>query len=456
MITNIGIIGMGYVGLTTAIGFLDGNHKVWCYDSNPDKLVSLSSGKCPICEPGMDEILKEHSFKDLHFTSKLNWLIGWVDIIFVCVGTPSNDDGSTNLEYIYQVAQSFNDYNRCGNEYKIVVIKSTVPPGTTREFEHRMNPPDVQSKFHVVHNPEFLREGKAISDVKNPDRIIFGLGEPNKDLCRELSCLYKWHSRIKFVKYETSELIKYASNTFLANKISFINLMSQLCDAIGADIDDVAEGMGLDKRIGKDFLKAGIGFGGSCFPKDISSLIHTLEDNQISSKLPREILNINNNQVDCVVNGIKSLIVGVGANLRGKTIAIYGLSFKPDTDDIREAPSIKLIQQLLEYGAMIKAHDPAINKEDFLDICPSITINQNDNIYSIAESADIAVLVTEWESYKTLSPDKLLSVMKKPVFYDSRNVLDRASFEKAGFRFVNIGKWGNKDATQCPCDFRKQ
>ncbi|MCA9772155.1 MAG: UDP-glucose/GDP-mannose dehydrogenase family protein [Myxococcales bacterium] len=428
---NIAVIGVGYVGLVTGVVFSDLGNDVACVDIDEDRITGLNQGKMPIYEPGLEEMVARN-FADgrLKFTTDIKTAIEQAQIIFVAVGTPPKDNGETDLSYVDAVARSIGEYI---NDYKVIVNKSTVPVMTgdrVREIIERHKRRDVD--FDVVSNPEFLREGSAIPDALEPDRIV--IGAPNKHVAMMLLELYATLERPMLITdVRSAEVIKYASNAFLATKISFINMIANLCERVGADVNQVAKGMGFDRRIGPQFLNAGLGFGGSCFPKDVESLIHTTETHGVDTQLLKSVMAINKGRAAHFADFVSQKLGGVD----GKTIAILGLAFKPNTDDMREAKSIEIIERFVQLGAKVRAYDP-VSMENARKFMPSIEYVESS--YDAVADADAMVLVTEWREFKQLNMDKVKSLMREPVIFDGRNMYDPQRERLLGFTYYSIGR----------------
>jgi len=427
---NISVVGVGYVGLVTGAVFADLGNDVICIDVDEAKIDGLNNGVMPIYEPGLEEMI-EHNVKDkrLIFATDIKVAVEQSQVIFIAVGTPPKENGETNLSYVTQVAE---DIGKHINDYKVIVNKSTVPVMTgdlvARIIEkHKRR--DVE--FDVVSNPEFLREGSAIQDTLYPDRIV--IGAPNKNVAMILLELYAQLERPMLITdVRSAEMIKYASNAFLATKISFINFIANLCEKVGADVTQVAKGMGFDTRIGPQFLQAGLGFGGSCFPKDVESLIHTTERFGCSADILKAVMTVNRDRALHFAGLIEEKLQG----LNGKNLGILGLSFKPNTDDMRDAKSIEIIKALLEKGATIKAYDP-VAIENAKEMLPQITYCESS--YEALEGADAMVLVTEWREFKSLNMEKVKQLMKQPIIFDGRNLYSPDRKEKMGFSYYSIG-----------------
>ncbi len=428
---NICVIGTGYVGLVTGVIFADLGNEVTCVDKIKEKIDSLNKGVMPIYEPGLEEMVKRNVVDNrLFFSTDLHGAVEKAEIIFICVGTPPKDNGETDLSFVEDAAKGIAKYI---NGYKIVVNKSTVPVGTG-DFVRKVIEKNKthNTDFDVVSNPEFLREGSAIVDALSPDRII--IGAPTKQVAVKLLELYASIGKPMIITdVYSAEIIKYASNAFLAMKISFINAIADICELAGANVTDVAKGVGYDSRIGQAFLNAGLGFGGSCFPKDIQSLVHTAEKFGYNFKLLKSILDINKERVPHFVEIIKDKTGG----LKGKVIGVLGLSFKPDTDDMRDAKSVEIINMLLNEGAVIRAYDP-VAMEIAKKILPNIQYRSN--AYDVAEGADALVVITEWREFKLLNMERIKSLMRSPLIFDGRNIYDAERTRKMGFEYYSIGR----------------
>lgn len=431
---NIAIFGSGYVGLVTGTCLANLGNTVTCVDVDQERIANLKKNILPIYEPGLQELLiKNVQEKRLFFTIDATKAIQESDVLFITVGTPADENGKANLTYVFEVAATI---GKNMNSYKVIVDKSTVPVGTANQVatiiaqEQKKKHP-----FDLVSNPEFLREGEAIHDFMNPDRIIIGV---EADSAREIMTrLYKGLERtgkpIFITDIKSSEIIKYAANAFLATKISFMNQIAQLCEKVGGDVKEVAKGIGLDNRIGSRFLQAGVGYGGSCFPKDVQALIQTAKEAGIEFPLLQAVHEVNNKQKQSLLPKIQALV----GNLQGKKIAVLGLSFKPKTDDIRDAPSVTVIKQLQEQGAQIKAYDPiAINamKRYF----PAIEYVES--AYDAAKNADCMVIVTEWDEFRYLNLSKIKEMMKSPIIVDGRNIYDSQEVRQMGFKYIGVGR----------------
>lgn len=428
---NICVVGTGYVGLTTGVCFADLGHSVTCIEIDLHKLELLRSGKSPIFEPGLEE-MQERNMRAgrLRFTDDYAVGIPDAEFIFITVGTPMAEDGSADLTYVKAAARSIGQHLRSGS---IIIDKSTVPVGTGDLVENIIAEyagPDV--KFDVVSNPEFLREGSALSDFFKPDRIV--LGAKNREAAQRVAALHETlGAPIIITDLRTAEMIKYASNAFLATRISFINEIAQICERLGADVREVARGMGADKRIGPHFLEAGVGYGGSCFPKDVLALYHMAASAGCHPQLLQAVMDINNDARKRFVKKVETVL----GSLEGRLIGVLGLSFKPNTDDMREAPSVDIINALLKKGARVKAYDPvAMPRAE--EILPTVTFTAT--AYDVAKDADALLLVTEWNEFKQLDWHRIKRYMRQPVVIDGRNLYDPREMRSLGFIYWGVGR----------------
>ncbi len=427
---DISIIGTGYVGLVTAAVFADLGNNVICLDNDSQKIEGLKKGIMPIFEPGLDEMVtKNHEAGRILFTTDYRQTVEGSEIIFIAVGTPPGGDGETDLSQVSAAAEKIAEYI---NGYKIIVNKSTVPVGTG-DLVKNIIEEKIQKKycFDICSNPEFLREGDAIHDTLYPDRIV--IGAEKRDVAMKLLELYSSLERPMIITdVRSAEVIKYASNAFLATKISFINEIANLCEKCGADINDIKRGMGMDSRIGNQFLNAGLGYGGSCFPKDSLSLINTAQKYGVDFRLLKEVVDINSRRAEHFVSLIRERF----PDMKDRVFAVFGLSFKPNTDDMREAKSIEIIRSLKREGAVIKAFDPiAVEKAKI--IMPDITYCPDP--YETARDADAILLITEWRVFKFLDMRKIRNLMKEPVIFDGRNLYKKKQKEEMGFDFYALG-----------------
>lgn len=446
---NICVIGTGYVGLVTGVVFSDLGNEVVCVDLNAEKVENLKRGIMPIYEPGLEEMVSRNvSDERLRFTTDLEDGVRSADVVFIAVGTPPREDGSTNLSYVEDAAKSI---AKVLDRYKVIVNKSTVPVGTgnfVREVIEANKRLDVD--FDVVSNPEFLREGSAISDTLNPDRIV--IGAPNRVVAMRLLELYAPLERPMIVTdVASAEMIKYASNAFLATKISFANSIANICETVGADVSQVVKGMGLDARIGPAFLSAGLGYGGSCFPKDTRSLLHTAQAYGCEFPLLSATIDTNDEQPRLFIRKIHKALGG--DDLTGKKVGVLGLAFKPNTDDMREAKSLDVIADLLASGAEVKTYDP-IAIENTRAIFPQIEYCAN--AYEVADGCDALVIVTEWNEFKLLNFDRVGAIMKKPLVLDGRNLYDPETMRRHGFEYHSVGRVSVRPHSRKPSDSRPE
>jgi UDPglucose 6-dehydrogenase len=432
---KIAVIGTGYVGLVTAVGLAEFGHAVIGADKVADKIERISRGDVPIYEPGLKQLLKANLKKGkITFSADLNKTIQAADVIFVCVGTPQSDDGSADMSQIEEVSRLIADNL---NGYKVVVEKSTVPVKTSSWIKRTISLYKKSDEdFDVASNPEFLREGSAVSDFLHPDRIIIGV-ETERARAMLEKIYERAKDRILITNIDTAELIKHASNSFLAVKISYINLMANLCERTDADIEQVAKGMGLDPRIGGLFLKAGMGYGGSCFPKDLKALIKIGEDLGVNMNLLRETDRVNADRTGLILEKIKKALW----ILKDKKIAVLGLAFKPETDDIREAPSIRLIKALLSEGAIVRLYDPEA-QNNMKELFPEdkIRITYCRTPFDAVAGVNALVLCTEWKEFSGLDLKKVKSLMANPIVVDGRNIFPPEDVRKLGFEYYSVGR----------------
>ena len=437
---NICVIGTGYVGLVTGTCFADFGVNVSCVDKDVEKINMLKRGEIPIYEPGLKELVEKNALeKRLTFTTDLSEAIKKSLVIFIAVGTPPKGDGSADLSYIEEVARTI---ARNLNGYKVIVTKSTVPVGTGKLIESIIEKEQGgDHKFDVVSNPEFLREGSAVEDFMRPNRVVLGArSEQAIAIMKDLySPLYLIETPFVITDIETSELIKYASNAFLATKVSFINEVANICEKVGADVHMVAKGMGLDNRIGSKFLHAGPGYGGSCFPKDTMAITRIARSNGYVFKIVEAVVEVNEEQRDRMIEKIKALTGELG----GKVIGLLGLAFKPNTDDIRESPAMDIAERLLDAGALIKVYDPA-SMENARKVLPESVTFCND-AYEVAEGSDALVILTEWNQFRKLDLGRVKNTLKSPKIIDLRNIYDPAAMQKMGFEYACVGR-GEKKA----------
>jgi UDPglucose 6-dehydrogenase len=432
---RIVMIGTGYVGLVSGACFADFGHQVTCIDKDAGKIAALQSGKIPIYEPGLEQLVSNNvAAGRLDFSLDLKDAVAQADTVFIAVGTPSRrGDGHADLSYVHAAAREIAENVR---GFTVVITKSTVPVGTGDEVERIISETNPQADVVVASNPEFLREGAAIRDFKHPDRIVVGTEDERarKVIAEIYRPLYLNQAPIMYTGRRTAELIKYAANAFLATKITFINEIADLAERVGADVQEVARGIGLDNRIGSKFLHAGPGFGGSCFPKDTRALVKTAEDYDVPLRIVEAVLAVNDARKRAMARKVAAVF---GGNLRNKTVGVLGLAFKPNTDDMREAPSIPLITALQDLGAKVKAYDPVSMEQAKLEL-PNVTYCENP--YSCASEADALVIVTEWEQFRALDMSRLKKEMCQPVIVDLRNVYRSDEMAKHGFTYVSIGR----------------
>ena len=435
---NIAIVGTGYVGLVSGTCFAEMGAHVTCVDVDAQKIEKLKSGIMPIYEPGLEELVKRNvEFERLQFTTDLTEVLDDVEVVFSAVGTPPDEDGSADLKYVLAVARQFGQHI---NKYTILVTKSTVPVGTARKvkaaIQEELDKRGVQIPFDVASNPEFLKEGAAIKDFMSPDRVVVGT---ESEKAREvMTRLYKPflinNFRVIFMDIPSAEMTKYAANAMLATRISFMNDIANLCELVGANVDAVRKGIGTDTRIGNKFLYAGCGYGGSCFPKDVKALLHTGLDNGYHMEVIEAVERVNEKQKSVVYDKI---IRAVGT-VKGKTVAVCGLAFKPETDDMREAPALVVIDRLLKDGATVRVFDPVAMDECKRRIGDSVVYCKN--MYDAADGADVFALMTEWRQFRMPSWNVIKKVMNGNVIVDGRNIYDRSELEDYGFVYTRIGE----------------
>jgi UDPglucose 6-dehydrogenase len=432
---RVTMIGSGYVGLVSGACFADFGHDVVCVDLDPGKIDRLNNGIMPIFEPGLAELVTGNAAAGrLRFTTNLSEGVAGAEAIFIAVGTPSRrGDGHADLSYVYAAAR---EIANAITGYAVIITKSTVPVGTGDEVERIIREANPAAEFAVVSNPEFLREGAAIQDFKRPDRIVVGTDDARaREVMTELyRPLFLNHSPILFTARRTAELIKYAANAFLATKITFINEIADLCEAVGADVQDVARGIGLDNRIGGKFLHAGPGYGGSCFPKDTLALVKTAQDAGTPIRIVETVAAVNEQRKRAMAKRVVTL---AGGDVRGKTVAVLGLTFKPNTDDMRDSPAIAVIQALQDAGANIRAFDPEGTEQAQLVLT---NVEYATDPYATLADADVAVLITEWDAFRALDMDRVKAVMKTPAIADLRNVYRPEEMQRRGIAYVSVGR----------------
>jgi UDPglucose 6-dehydrogenase len=431
---RVAMIGSGYVGLVSGACFADFGHEVVCVDVNAQRIEDLKQGRIPIYEPGLDRLVADNAAAGrLSFTTDLAAAVADCEAVFIAVGTPSRrGDGHADLTYVAAAAR---DIAKAIRGYTVVVTKSTVPVGTGDTVEQIIREARPDAEFSVVSNPEFLREGAAIEDFKRPDRVVVGANDERaKQVMAELYRPLSLNAApVLFTDRRTAELTKYAANAFLATKITFINEIADLCEEVGADVQLVARGIGMDKRIGSKFLNAGPGYGGSCFPKDTLALIRSAQDNGVSLRVVEAVVAVNDARKTAMA---RKVVKACGGSVQGKTIAVLGLTFKPNTDDMRDAPSINIIDALQRAGATVRAHDP-VGVEQAKAVLHDV--HYADSPYDCAQGADALVLITEWDAYRALDLARLRQRMKAPVVVDLRNVYRAEEMAKHGFDYVRVG-----------------
>ena len=432
--SKITFFGTGYVGLVTGTCFADFGNEVICVDNNPLIIDKLNNGKITIYEPGLEELVSRNvDQKRISFTTDAERGVKESDIIFIAVGTPPKSNDQADLKYVMQVAETIGEHM---NNYKVIVNKSTVPVGTGERVRRRIAD-NLEKKvdFDVVSNPEFLREGAAIKDFQNPDRIVLGVeSERVKKMLLDLyGPIARTERPILFTDVKSAELTKYAANAMLATRISFMNELSHLCEEVGADIKEVAKGIGLDSRIGSRFLSAGIGYGGSCFPKDVKALAYMLESHDLNANIVRAVDYVNDRQKKSLVPKLKKHL----PSLDGKKIAVWGLSFKPRTDDVRDSPALTIINQLQEEYADVSAYDPegmGKAKEELMGV------NYCSNSYDAVKDANALLVLTEWDEFRNVDLERVKSLMKQPILYDGRNLFDPGKVRDLGFTYMSVGR----------------
>ena len=436
---NIAIVGTGYVGLVSGTCFAEMGVNVTCVDVNEEKINSLRNGQVPIYEPGLDEmVLRNHREGRLNFTTDLTSCLDNVEIVFSAVGTPPDEDGSADLQYVLEVAREFGQNIK---KYTVLVTKSTVPVGTAKKvravIREELEKRGVDVPFDVASNPEFLKEGAAIKDFMSPDRVVVGVeSEKAKELMSKLYRPFLLNNfRVIFTDIPSAEMIKYAANSMLATRISFMNDIANLCELVGADVNMVRKGIGSDARIGSKFLYPGCGYGGSCFPKDVKALIKTAEKNGYNMSVLKAVEQVNENQKHVLFNKLSKYY---GGNLKGKTIAMWGLAFKPETDDMREATSLVTINLLLEAGCTVRVYDPVAMNECRRRIGDKVLYAKD--MYDAVLDADALLMLTEWKQFRLPSWGVVSKSMKKPLIIDGRNIYDAEELKQNGFEYYCIGR----------------
>ena len=435
---NIAIVGTGYVGLVSGVCFAEMGIDVTCVDIDSAKIEKLIKGEIPIYEPGLDEmLLRNVAAGRLHFTTDLRTCLDNVEVVFSAVGTPPDEDGSADLQYVLAVARTFGQNI---SKYTILVTKSTVPVGTAQKvkaaIQQELDKRGVQVEFDVASNPEFLKEGAAIKDFMGPDRVVVGTDSPRAQ--KIMARLYKPFmlnsERMIFTDIPSAEMIKYAANSMLATRISFMNDIANLCELVGADVNMVRKGIGSDTRIGRKFLYPGCGYGGSCFPKDVKALIKTAEQNGYQMRVLKAVEEVNERQKAILFDKLNKRF---GGNLKGKTVALWGLAFKPETDDMREAPALVLIEKLVAAGCTVKVFDPVAMDECRRRVGDKVRYGKD--MYDATVDADALILVTEWKTFRMPSWDVLARSMRNKLVIDGRNIYDAAELAESGFEYCKIG-----------------
>ncbi len=435
---NITVVGTGYVGLVTGTCFADVGIHVTCVDVDEDKIKRLNNGEIPIYEPGLEEMVERNvAKKRLHFTTRIKDALDDCEVAFIAVGTPPDEDGSADLKHVLAVARDIGTYMK---DYLVVVTKSTVPVGTAKkvkaEIQQALAKRNVDISFDVASNPEFLKEGAAIADFLKPDRIVIGVeSERAEEIMNRLYKPFVLNGHpVIFMDIPSAEMTKYTANAMLATKISFMNDIANLCDIVGADVNLVRKGIGSDTRIGNKFIYPGIGYGGSCFPKDVKALIHTADELKYEMRILKAVESVNEDQKSLLVKKMHTFFDG---DLKGKNVAIWGLSFKPETDDMREAPSLVIIRKLKEAGCNIRAYDPQAMDEARRHLGNSITYAKDP--YEALIDADCLLLITEWYEFRYPNFKVMAKLMKQHIIFDGRNIFDSNELQSHGFRYVGIG-----------------
>ncbi len=435
---KIGVIGTGYVGLVTGVCFADSGNRVICVDNNPAKLVSLKNGEIPIYEPGLKPLF-DRSVREgrLEFTNNLEYCVDNSDIVFLCLPTPPGEDGQADLKYVLNVGE---EIGKIIKSYKVLVNKSTVPVGTAEKVTERVKR-HAKTDFDVVSNPEFLREGAAVEDFMKPERVVVGTTSPRAiDLMKQLyDPFVRSGNPVIFMDERSSELTKYAANAFLATKITFMNEIANVCEKVGANVDNIRRGIGTDSRIGKRFLFAGIGYGGSCFPKDVQALDYTSDEYGYNFQILKAVMQVNDRQKLSIVEKIKMFYQG---DLKGKTFGVWGLAFKPETDDVREAPALYILEELLKAGAHIKAYDPEAMHTFKVAFGEELS-SKVDFVSKRSEAiqdVDALVICTEWNEFRTVDFSDVKASLKAPVIFDGRNLYDLDQAQKEGLTYISVGR----------------
>ncbi|MFI5172624.1 MAG: UDP-glucose dehydrogenase family protein [Chitinophagales bacterium] len=431
---KLSVIGTGYVGLVTGTCFAETGNHVICVDNNQAKVKGMQAGQIPIYEPGLETIFHRNIKQgNLEFTTDLKHAVENSDIIFLALPTPPNEDGSADLKHILDVAE---ELGKLISTYKIIIDKSTVPVGTAAKVENLIKK-NCTCEVDIVSNPEFLREGLAVDDFMRPERVVIGTeSEKAKEILNKLYAPFvRQGNPVIFMDAKSAELTKYAANAFLATKITFMNEIANLCELLGADVDMVRKGIGSDNRIGKRFLFPGVGYGGSCFPKDVKALHHMAKENKYNFKVLKSVMEVNDKQRIILIDKINKKF---GEDISGKTFAVWGLAFKPNTDDIREAPALYLIEELINRGAKIQAFDP-----EAMDNVKNLLGNKivfGENQYQVLKDADALIIATEWSVFRTPDFDEMKSLMKNKIIFDGRNVFELGEMEEQGFYYDSVGR----------------
>ena len=431
---NIGVIGTGYVGLVAGACFAESGNDVWCVDNDANKVEKLRKSEIPIYEPGLPEIVERNLREErLTFTTDLDAAVKRSFVIFVAVGTPTTPSGAADLTAVFQVAAAI---GRAMDRYKVIVVKSTVPVGTSEKMRAILKK-ETNHPFDLLSNPEFLKQGAAVEDFMKPDRVVVGADDVRAgEILRDLYAPFvRTGSPVLEVDVRTAELLKYAANAFLAARISFMNEIANLCEQVGANVDMIRKGLAADSRIGPAFLFPGVGFGGSCFPKDIKALIDTGKQHEYDMQILQAVDTVNQNQASRFVEKIRKHFEG---NLRDKRLAMWGLSFKPRTNDMRDAPAIKIVESLLAAGAMVTAYDPEAMDEAKRILGERIQLSPNN--YACVEGADALLLVTEWQAFRNPNFERMKATMRHPVVFDGRNIYDPVQLRQLGFTYYSVGR----------------
>lgn len=439
---KIAVVGTGYVGLVVGAGLAETGNDVVCCDIDEGKIRRLNAGEIPIYEPGLDPLVARNlEDSRLTFTTDVATAVAQAEVIFIAVGTPPGEDGSADLYHVLTVAETIGRNMPASGPEKVVITKSTVPVGTAAKVRDAIAK-HTDRTVHVCSNPEFLKEGAAVDDFMKPDRVVVGVdSEYAREKLAELySPFVRTGNPILFMDVASAEITKYAANAMLATRISFMNMIANLCESVGADVGLVRQGIGTDERIGPNFLFAGIGYGGSCFPKDVKALIHTLKELGVDSSILDGVEKVNDAQKTVL---LQRVVDRFGEDLSGRTFAVWGLSFKPETDDMREAPSLSVVRGLCDRGARIVAHDPEAGHEAaryFGDLIESGAVTLQERNYDACDGADALLVLTEWRPYRRPDFERLKTLLKSPVIFDGRNLWEPAKMRDAGFAYVSIGR----------------